>query len=915
MNRTLTLHIGGLAADLDSAALLLFNYTAERMDSPASVKNSYSQQVTLPGTAANSAIFGRFWRADRATTPAPGLYTGIHFNALKRTPFRIMSDGEILEAGYCKLNSVTRRGEIVTGYAVTLYGGLGSFYYSLAYREDDAAGQDGKKSLADLAFLDGTDGELDFDINANTVRAAWDRLAAEPVPTDPKWDIINFAPTYGGLPEGTFDASKALIVPRDMGLPTEVDGAKPAAGGWALCDLGADRTEWETKDLRSYMQRPVLSVKKLIEACCNPANNGGHTVVLDPSFFNAQNPYFEKAWITLPRLDTLTLPPEHSGGALDIDPVPVVTQDFGNNLPVVTGSQNIGNVANSSLWAHFRMSLSIRSWLYSAPAAGTPLYLCSDYTIPNVGERSVRNGFWLQAVVRDHNGNAIAVSKAVLMQSEDKDGNVVTPESLADVSGFTPVSVSGEEVGFDTVAGRFVSDGVKADWDGPDVDLTVDASILGREDITVELRINPAHGAYYAPVFYLYRDRTQGGNPYDECTDFTSVLSAQEYTADTLTEVHSGAHITKQTLLSTDASPADYLFSYAKIFGLKFLFEKSAGAVHIMTRETFYNGQTVDIDGRVDRSQDVQTVPFAVASKWYDFGLETAGEYAEYYKSLRGRVFGTQRVNTGYDFDADITDVLEGNVFRGAAEVLEQNKLFCNPVHTVEGVDYRLPAAFLAGGCEYQLYGGPNNGATVPCPSTFSKITYLNTLKGYDTFPKVQLHESEGKALDGSNVLLFFRGMTVKDRDYVRFFVTDDLSAMAALNGGTPCWILEPGDGWHVFPLFGRYLYDGDDITDAWDFGRPAEIDIPDVNYPAGVDIYARRWAAFIEDRYNVDTRVVTAWIDLSGLAVDEGMMRRFFRFDGALWTLSKIVDYDITRAGLTKCEFVKVIDTAAYTD
>lgn len=908
-----------MPADLNESALILFNYTAERMNSPAAVKNSYSQQVTLPGTAANSAIFGRYWRADRVTTPAAGQYTGVHFNALKRTPFRIMADGEIIEAGYCKLDNVTRRGDLVTGYALTLYGGLGSFYYALSYRDSDAPGEDGKKTLADLAFVDGSENELDFDIKRATIMAAWDRLEQPPgIPTDPKWDIINFAPTYGGLPEGTFDASKALILPGDLGLPTDVDGAKPAAGGWALCDLGADRTEWETKDLRSYLQRPVLSVKKLIAACCNPANNGGHTVVLDADFFNANNPYYEKAWITLPRLDSLTLPAAHSAGEFELSPAPVVTQDFGANDPVVVGSAALGSLANCALSIHISTGLEIQTWNSSAPADGRDLYLCSDYTGGLGIARKVRNGFWLQAVVRDSNSNAIAVSKAVLMQSEDKDGNIVTPESFAEAAQFTPVAVGGEAVGLDTVVGRFVSDGSVAVWDGPAVDLTVDASILGTDSVTVELRICPTHApdenGFQAPIFYLYHDRTQNGDPADECRDFATVLGSQEYTADTLTEVHTGAHITKRTLLSTDATPADFLFSYAKLFGLKFLYEKSAGTVHILTRESFYTGEELDIDGRVDRSQDVQTIPFAVASKWYDFGLETAGEYADYYKAIRGRVFGTQRVNTGYDFDASVKDVLEGNTFKGAAEVLEQNKLFCNPVRTVEGVDYRLPAAFLAGGCSYQLYGGENGDQTVQCPSGATAITYLNAFKGYDAEPKVQLHESDGKALDGAGVLLFFRGMTERDSVYSRFFVTDDLGAMASLNGGTPCWLLEPGDGSQAMPIFGRYLYSGDAITAAWDLGRPVEIDIPGVEYPDGVEIYARSWAAFIADRYNVDTRVVTAWIDWRGVPVDEALMRRFFRFDGALWTLSKIIDYDMTRDGLTKCEFVKVIDPEAYT-
>lgn len=896
MERNLTLRIGGLAADLNADALILFNYTAEQMDSPAAVKNSYSKQVTLPGTPGNDAIFGRFWRADRVT--APGGVTGPAFNAFKRTPFAIMAEGEIIEAGYCKLDSLTRRGDLVTGYALTLYGGLGSFYYALSYAEG-GDGIDGKRTLADLAYLDGAANELDFKINAAAVSAAWARLASGEYPENPsKWDVINFAPTYGGLPEGTFDAAKALFKPAAVGLPIDVDGKKPAGGGWSLVDLGADRTEWDVKDLRSYMQRPVLNVKKFIDACCNPANNGGWTVRLDPAFFNADNPYFAKAWMTLPRLDSLTLPVEHSEGALVFPAGPVVTVD----PQAESVSAALGDVANSKVHIEIEAGLSatLEDFEPDIPIM-TSLYLCSDYTA-YTGDKQIRNGFFLQAVVRDGDNNALAVSRALCLQSVDKDGNIVNPDDFATAAGYTPVSVSGESVGIDAVTGKFYGNGRSAYWYGDALKLAFDASIVGDADLTVELILTPAHGGQdWAPIWCLYKDRTQ--NSFYEMETYPANVMDADYSADTLTEVHTGATVKKATLLSTAQSPAEVLFGYCKLFGLKFLTDRAANTVSILSRGTFYTGAVEDIDARIDRAQDVQTVPQAVAAKWYDFGLETAGAFADYYKKIRGRVYGTQRVNTGFEFDATVKDVLSGSPFKGAAEVLEQSKLFYNPTWMQGGVEYNMPAAFLAGGCKYTLYG-PDGSEEFDTGSAAATAPAMNpTYKGYDVTPKAQLHDDSLKALDGAGVLLFYRGADALSR----FSLSDDISAMAALNGGTPCWLLEQGAAALSVPSFGRYLWDGANIADSFDLGRPAEVDIPGVVYPAGTEIYARFWAAFMADRYHVDTRVVTAWADLRGLPVGEELMRRFFRFDGALWALSKIIDFDLTGTHLTKCEFVKV--------
>jgi hypothetical protein len=59
---------------------------------------------------------------------------------------------------------------------------------------------------------------------------------------------------------------------------------------------------------------------------------------------------------------------------------------------------------------------------------------------------------------------------------------------------------------------------------------------------------------------------------------------------------------------------------------------------------------------------------------------------------------------------------------------------------------------------------------------------------------------------------------------------------------------------------------------------------------------------------------VVTAWVDLRGIQVGPDLLRRFYAFDGAVWSLNRIIDYSLTTFGPTKCEFVKVQDITNYT-
>jgi hypothetical protein len=114
-------------------------------------------------------------------------------------------------------------------------------------------------------------------------------------------------PAYNGKPDN-FDADKMLIDTKSTSLTkTKGEDGKTykTKEGWVMAELPDEMTEWETRDLRSYLQRPCIRMKEVIKACCDPVNNGGYEVDLDTDFFNENNPYWEKTWMTLPMIQAL----------------------------------------------------------------------------------------------------------------------------------------------------------------------------------------------------------------------------------------------------------------------------------------------------------------------------------------------------------------------------------------------------------------------------------------------------------------------------------------------------------------------------------------------------------------------------------------------------------------------------------
>ena len=857
MKRDLRLYIDGQQADLDGTTLVQFNYTAEELTNPTIVKNSYSQQVTLKGTANNNKLFGSMYRLDRSTVLDASRHSGLRFQPMKKTPFVILDEkSAIVERGYMRLDNIERKGANVA-YKITLFGGLGEFFYNLSYTSEGA-----KKSLASLQYTKArsTDGELDFTISASTVLNAWRTLqSANPAGLH---SIVNFAPAYNGIPDA-LSPDKAIIRPNlaDLQSSVTVDGKSyGTVNGWAFVELEREYTEWQTKDLRSYLQRPVVSMRKIIEACCNPTNNGGYSVTLDPAFFNENNPYYTKTWLTLPLLNTLEIATLDGETTLSWN-----TEEFGEESREVYAE------------------VSLRGSTASLSVTISPTVLCSA----------------INKTVKLDNANGVSNFIRCRLRTSG--------ESAQDQQTSAWVSFGGESStdsgASRTIRGTFTTDadGIGV-WNGQTATLT----LSGVSSVTsILIDFMQVWNAGEQDELYLADGSAVGVSGFG--IDGNGSASYEGYL-----NARSGSRITKELLLSTDKTPADYFVGYCKMFGLQLLYDKDRGEVSILTRNTLYNGTTIDLTDRIDYGSAMKITPFVFDKKWYNLGVEyEEGDFAEYYAEVYGRRYGLQRVNTGYEFDAEEKELLDGVAYQGAVEVLEREKYMLNI--TRGGV--AIPAVALDSGHKYQLFDASGESTDIDFPTArkTDTLTYFNdTYKGYDRESKAQFHGKENEASEQRDVLLFLRGFST---EYTQFQLSDDLSVMGQLNDGEPCWMLNGGTTIEGLPLFGRYLYEGGKITHSLDFGVPAELDMPEVEHDADSTIYDKGWARYLADRYDVDTKVVSCKVDFRGITIGAELLRNFYYFDGCVWVLNKIKNYNVADvAPMVECEIIKVKNRNNYT-
>lgn len=969
MKNNIRLFINGKEIEFNQEPQILLNYKETDLRQPTVVHNSFTKQIQIEGTNTNNDVFGHIWDLTR-------IQDG-NFNPIKKTDFQLFVNDELFQKGYCKLDKVTRTNN-TTQYSLTLYGGLGSFFYNLTYDQDDTS--NAKKTLADLTFNgeDVVEPDIDFTIDKENVYEAWGQIAGFGESTNPRWDVINFIPALNGIPND-FSASRVLINNYHLNesgqsgfINAKAEGGatyRPVingmqnSDGFSLGELPEDLQEWQTRDLRCYKQRPVVSMYRIIQACCQPENNGGYQVKLDEHFFHSNNPYYYNSWVTMPLLTDL----EGVGGGetYEITGAEVSTassETYGEFMfPVIFDTPSLASINNINM--NLRIGFTPNSQVASQNLYPYHTYYSKASTI--LGSTYVRDlesnmGVIVQLFAIGQAGDIVGQSKAYLLSGQKK-WNQKDSAAMWEYYWGKKGNEYGTKPEFVFMEGYFRKiDGnfVWCNKSGQQTDINFSftapnnfASVMLKVTTPFSRYIKYAftgderqkHAAYSVPTVYTSKAISTTGNhtkqqaiSQDEVTGkYTFTISSMDGIGTDYEGLFSGTKITKERLLSTKNTPADYLLSYCKMFGLYFYCDSAevsddpekypTGVIHIMDRDTFYTDEVVDLSKMIDWNKNVEIIPAMASTKWYSFDTEhVESEIDTGYKQQYGKNYGAQLVNTNYNFDSETTELYDGNVFKSAIMALEKDKYYKKaadglPVYQFNGLTYNL----------FSRTGSTDEFSTVDVEYPVKTTMYLSGVNPdyeyFDAFPKLQLHGENNEAVDGENVLVFLRGAVPSSADY---WLTDDITEMATLNDGEPCWVLTKSEydalGRHIarklpsFPYFTRDLIlfgqNYGNVVHSWNFGHPQLVYSPDTYSTEGDSIYDVTWKNYISDLYDVNTRKLTCYVRAE---MDNRpwpwWLRRFYWFENSLWRLNEIKDLNVGSFDTTKMEFIKVQDPENY--
>lgn len=859
---------------------IFFNYSHSDLHNPTVIKNSFSKTLTIDGVPENNRIFNKFYDLRRIN--GENL-----FNASRKETFVLYRNGEVIETGYVKLDKVNRKGKDIS-YDVTLYGGLGQFLYNLKFKDD---GEEMK--LSDLTY--GVD--FNFKVDKNTVYDAWRQINGITT-VDDVYNVINFAPCYNGIPED-FSADKVAIDvnsfkannPQLYNQFQTTNSGYTTVNGWVSAEMKKEYDEWQMKDLRSYLQRPVIRYKSIIEAICNPENNGGWQVDLDPDFFNENNPYWENAWMTLPlvtemeKVDNISSATTSVGETITVSGL-IENQDFDITVKTKVGCRS-NSTANTLQTCYVGSS-----WDGSDESA-----------IVDEGTNFAR---YIQLIAYDKNGNILEGSAVNSFYSY---GTWNSFEYNPDVK--TAISRH---------IGNYVkeSDGIYS-FDNKFYDFTI--KNLKYQD-----------GMYFKFVEkFAYTSSPSVINPSN------NVLYTTEYTPVNVTSYTNAIDenviivenkgfnwfVNKQSLLNSEKTPCDYFLSYIKLFNLHIYKDTFDNIIYVRLRKNYFTGEVKDIEDVVDRDKDMNITPITFENKWLNFNSEQVEtSLAKQYKEEYGIDYGIQKIDTNYNFDTSSKDLFENSVFKSTIQLRNKSRYYTDIYQSYTDDDVYYPPFMLDGlqPLYYNASGDTVKGKYISPKTSQVSINWWEE-KYYDILPKPLFADDENKPVDGANVLLFYVGKVamnnVKGKS-LDFMITDDIPEFEVLNGGEPCWIWtmnwpDVGIIPYYLPCFSRYYINENNwVTHSWDFGTPKVIYMPDVTIDNSSNLYTQYWRPYIRDQYDANTKKVECYVKLNN-PVFIDILEDFYYWDGRYWMLNGVIDYNPSSFDTTKCEFVSINNTSNY--
>lgn len=875
-----TLLINGSEVDLNDKVSIALTKTYESLEDPTKIFTDFSKTVTIPMTARNNIIFENAFRADQVVTTG-GL------DPRKKVPFILLNNQTIIMVGVAKVIDTAANSPKDRNYYVVLYSKMGEIFNELkqlTFHKTD----DNRYTIPNPLSATCT---INRDIVKNSFCQENHNLD---LASKGDLDYIGFMPTYQGRYDD-FKSDKQELFPgkiKDIDYLEDKDGDK-------IDGSAPEVDEHYTAEFRSYYQQPFVYVdavwqllKQKIEQITD------YTLDLDPSWFNAQNPYYADLVVTMPSLFDNT----------DNDAGEETTEKFSQHWNTYVSNTRTNSDLSNNHKQILAFTHSSGGRIYNPQtnrffANGNPVHFKSQFeftlfaaktdTSLLAGYSRLRddNNLFLEIRAVDAQTNAYipgAVSKFMFYSDEsDHKSEAYVSVDLGIVSRDTPMYVTSPDPDIVRTDTGFAWGGVvqaefDVTWPRPFYIIANQYAANNGDPFelaAVDWSWVPRWDWLYSDYFQTYDTGGVAG-----IRGLYWYLTSRNTECTVTTTKRSNSQLTMNRIWSLDKSPFDIMLDYCKMFRLVFDLDTDNKAVRVLSRDRYFEDSTIeDWTDKLDRTKEYKLKPINFDKKYFDFKLaEGKGGLYDRYNSLYGRNYGSYKVETGYDFNDEATEVFT-EIPPSMVASKQQDSVKLNTRH-------------------------PKN-------PNFMGFTYKYLPNEY--FPE---NDNDGKNAGNSGQFYFRNGTYTPDPE-VSWIGTDG-SSNILISDDTDFQITRSEYCWHFLsnymtlcnklPKISTYSRDG---KYSIFFNNPKELYFKRslVPYSNAKHIYQGFWENYLNDRYSVQTKVLNTYLYLTADDWQRFKFNKFILIDNILYMVNKIKDFDLTTDRSTKVELVQVNDRANY--
>ena len=825
---------------------------------PTKIIADFSKTIAIPITKANSLIFGSIYKLDRALVGGGALNIGVFFDPTRKFLFKLVYNSDVVMEGYGKMNNVEG------AYNVTIYGKIGEIFQEMQKLSYNAAdfeteAERGKYFLRNPLTYNLT-------MNRNLIKASFDATTPQLAMYDTNGniicndtDIIGYCITNKGY-NPNFDSKQYEYLSNEevktKSYIKQIEEAQPTLTNIDAV-LGNGLLDREANEYRSYYQKPYVYFNKIVQQVIEQMKTiTDYTIELDSDFFKESNPYWSRLIYMLNPLDTSKVTTA-SGVYLTDNQFGGDYTFVSNNAVILNGDLPMLHTTGSDniIKNGFFDLLGTGHLSYEAKVNGSLRFSVPCNGI-RFGDKSalIFEFRRLKTNGTEYDKYVVGVSHPNLSELQKQ---AIANHYGGTIDVFAEATIS---AGYIRNSGYYlVIPFVDMMWRHYFEPFTWELQVKGIED-----------NATSSPIF---------GTP--ELYDFSLTYpgnTMDTFTIETSKNVRSGGLIMLNDYMSSEPKPFDIFIRYCKMLGLVIVNDIYERKIKVMTRNKYFADYTIeDWTDKINTERGVTIETVSFEKKYVLFNSdETGNALDEQYRKAFKVGFGDKRITTDFDFN-DETD----NLFSGVKPLITSTENYFDYVY-------------------FKQNGIP-------------KIRQYN-----EVMPSFFKKDGDKKSDLNVSGAFAFRGLNANFSIYTTCFLSDDSDNQKINN---LYWYSKINSTIITeYPII-DFVYNTDTTQYGCLFNMPSKVYANETAIrPHGyrgnaVFIYDGFWKRYIEERYNVNNKKLTAYFDLTPSDFYMFKFSKFVKIENSLFIVNKISDFDMNGTGSTKVELIGVTDITAYTN